>query len=59
MVPSVHDIEEIHDLLTREDAISMARDEITYLDDMSLDGDIPDDVSDIEIVEIEGMFSAS
>jgi hypothetical protein len=28
----------------------MARDEIAYLDELSLEGDIPDDVSDIEEV---------
>jgi hypothetical protein len=34
-------------LEAHEDAIIIAQDEITYLDDLSLEGDIPDNLSDI------------
>jgi hypothetical protein len=43
-VPSVDNIKEIADFLVPEDAIMMARDKIACLDDMSLEGDLPDDV---------------
>ncbi len=36
----------IAELETKEDAIMMAQDEIACLDDMSLEGDIPDNLSD-------------
>jgi hypothetical protein len=42
----LEDIAAIAELESHEDAIMMARDEIGCLDDMSLEGDIADDVSD-------------
>jgi hypothetical protein len=41
---------------TMEDAILIARQEFDYLDDMSLEGDIPDDVSDIREVREKALF---
>jgi hypothetical protein len=41
----VDDIAAVTKLETEEDAIIIAQDEITYLDDLSLEGDIADDVS--------------
>jgi hypothetical protein len=46
LLHSVDDILAIAELETPADAIMMAQDEIACLDDMSLEGDIPDDVSD-------------
>jgi hypothetical protein len=43
----VEDIAAITELETLQDAITMARDEIACLDNMSLEGDIPDDILDI------------
>jgi hypothetical protein len=45
-LPSVDDIAMIAKLETHEDAIMMAQDKIVCLDDMSLEGDIPDNLSD-------------
>jgi hypothetical protein len=45
-LPSVDDIREIAESELEEDAILMARNEITCLDDLSLEGDVPDDMSD-------------
>jgi hypothetical protein len=45
-LPSVDDIAAIAELETEEDAIFIAQDEIGYLDYLSLEGDIPDDLSD-------------
>ena len=59
LVPSIHDIDEIANLLTPENAIIMAREEIAYLDDMSLEGDVPDDVSDIVEVHKKALFNTS
>ena len=47
-LPSVDDIAEIAENETEENAILIARTEISCLDDLSLEGDIPEDVSDIE-----------
>jgi hypothetical protein len=55
-VASVDDIKVIADFLDYEDAIMMARDEIACLDDMSLDGDLPDDVSDNGDDREKGLF---
>jgi hypothetical protein len=44
-LPSVDDIMMITGLETHEDASMMARDEIVCLNGMSLEGDIPDNVS--------------
>jgi hypothetical protein len=38
------------------DAIMMARDEIACLDDMSLDGDLPDNISDNGDDREKGLF---
>jgi hypothetical protein len=43
---SVDDIAAVVAWASGEDAIFIAQDEIACLDDMSLEGDIPDDVSD-------------
>ena len=45
-LPSVDNIGAIAELETHEDVIMMAREEIACLNDMSLEGDIPDNVSD-------------
>jgi hypothetical protein len=45
-LPSVDDIAAIAENATMENAIFIAQTEISCLDDLSLDGDIPDDVSD-------------
>jgi hypothetical protein len=42
----VEDIRAIAELETREDAIMMGQDESDCLDNLSLEGDNPDDVSD-------------
>ncbi len=47
-LPSVDDIAEIAENETEENAILIARAEISCLDDLSIEGDIPEDVSDIE-----------
>ena len=44
---------------TQEDAIFIAQDEIACLDDMSLEGDIPDDVSDIVDNREKALFTGS
>jgi hypothetical protein len=44
-LPSVDDIAAIAKNATMENAIFIAQTEISCLDDLSLDGDIPDDVS--------------
>jgi hypothetical protein len=45
-LPSVDDIPAIAENNSDENAILIARIEIACLDDLSLEGDIPDDVSD-------------
>ena len=47
-LPSVDDIAAIAENETEENAIFIARTEIACLDELSLDGDIPDDVSATE-----------
>jgi hypothetical protein len=47
-LPSVDDITEIAENETEENAIFMAKTEISCLDDLSIKGDIPGDVSDTE-----------
>jgi hypothetical protein len=56
---SVEHIAAISELETTRDAILIAQDEIGYLDDLSLEGDIPDDVSDIEEVRQKDLFTGS
>ena len=58
-LPSVDDIAAIAELDTDENAIIIAQAEIDYLDDLSLEGDIPDDVSDIEEVRQKDLFTSS
>ena len=47
-LPSVDDIAAIAENETNENAIFIAQTEIDCLDDLSLEGDIPDDVSDTD-----------
>ena len=47
-MPSVDDIAEIAENETEENAVLIAQTEIDCLDDLSLEGDIPDDVSDTQ-----------
>jgi hypothetical protein len=58
-LPSVNDIMAIAQLETQEDAIIIAQNEIAYLDDMSLEGDTNDDVSDIREVVRKALFTSS
>jgi hypothetical protein len=58
-LPSVDDIKEIAECMLHEDAIWVARDEIACLDDMSLDGDLPDNISDNGDDREKGMFPES
>ena len=45
-LPSVDDIAEVAETVSNENAILIARREISLLDELSLEGDIPDDISD-------------
>ena len=56
---SVEDIRAIAELETREDAIMMGQDEIDCLDNLSLEGDVPDDVSDSGENREKALFSTS
>jgi hypothetical protein len=47
-LPSVDDIAEIAENETEENAILIAQTEISCLDDLSIEGDIPEDISDTE-----------
>jgi hypothetical protein len=47
-LPSVDNIAEIAENETEENAILIAKTEISCLDDLSIKGDIPEDVSDME-----------
>jgi hypothetical protein len=47
-LPSVDNIAEIAENETEENAILIAQTEISCLDDLSIEGDIPADVSDTE-----------
>jgi hypothetical protein len=59
-LPSEDDIAAIAELETHEeDAIMMAQDKTACLHDMSLEGDIPDNVSDIRENREEDLFTAS
>jgi hypothetical protein len=58
-LPSVDNIVAIAKLETHEDAIMMARDEIACLNDMSLEGDIPDNVSDSGEAQQKALFTGS
>jgi hypothetical protein len=58
-LPSVDNIAVIAELGTPEDAIMMAQDEIACLDNMSLEGDLPDNISDKGENREEALFTAS
>jgi hypothetical protein len=58
-LPSVDGIVMIAELETLEDAIMMAQDEIACHDDMSLEGDIPDNVSDSGEAWEKALFTGS
>jgi hypothetical protein len=47
-LPSVDNIAEIAENETEENAILIAQTEISCLDDLSMKGDIPEDISDTE-----------
>jgi hypothetical protein len=47
-LPSVDDIAEIAKKETEENAILIAQTEISCLDDLSIEGDIPEDISNTE-----------
>jgi hypothetical protein len=47
-LPSVDDIAEIAKNETEENAILIAQTEISCLDDLSIEGDIPEDILDTE-----------
>jgi hypothetical protein len=55
----VEDIAVIAELGTHEDAIMMAQDKIACLDNMSIEGDLPDNISDIGENWEEALFTAS
>jgi hypothetical protein len=46
-LPFVNDILDIAENESKENAIFIAQTEIDWLDDLSLKGDVPDDVSDM------------
>ena len=56
---SFEDMIAIAELETKEDAIMMAQDEIACLDDMSLEGDVPDNISDNGENPEEALFTGS
>jgi hypothetical protein len=58
-LPSVDDIAMIAKLETHEDAIMLARDKIACLDDMPLEGDIPDNVLDSGEAWEKALFTGS
>jgi hypothetical protein len=45
-LPSIGDIADVIANSCSEDAIIIAKSETTLLDDISLEGDVPDDISD-------------
>jgi hypothetical protein len=58
-LPLVDNIAAIAKLEAHEDAIISAQEEIDCLHDMSLEGDIPDDVSDIGDAREKALFTGS
>ncbi len=58
-MPSVDDIAGIAENETEENAVLIAQTEIGCLDDLSLQGDIPDDVSEKEDDKEKALFSES
>ncbi len=59
LLPSVNNIAAIAKLEAHKDAIIIAQDEITYLDDLSLEGDIPNDVLDIVEDREKALFTGN
>jgi hypothetical protein len=55
----VDDIAATAKLEAEGDAIFMMQGEITYLNDLSLEGDIPNDASDITEVRKKALFGGS
>jgi hypothetical protein len=53
------DIRAIAELETREDAIMLGQDKIECLDNLSLEGDVPDNVSDSGENREKGLLSTS
>jgi hypothetical protein len=47
-LPSVDDIAAVAEILTEENTIFIAQTEIDCLDELSLEGDLPDDLSEEE-----------
>jgi hypothetical protein len=47
-LPSIDDIAQIAENETEENAILIAQTEISCLDDLSIEGDIPEDISNTE-----------
>jgi hypothetical protein len=58
-MPSVDGIGAIAEVLTEGDAIVIAQAKIEYLDELSIEGDIPDNVSDIEEVRQKDLFTGN
>ena len=58
-LPSISDIAEVYKYSTEEDAIIIAQSEIACLDDVSLDGDIPDDISENGQDHSKDLFTGS
>ena len=58
-LPSISDIAEVYKYSTEKDAIIIAKSEIACLDNVSLDGDIPDDVSDTGEDRSKDLFTGS
>ncbi len=44
-LPSISDIAKVYQMACEEDATIIAQSEIAYLDDLSLQGDVPDNIS--------------
>jgi hypothetical protein len=56
---SISDIAEVCRNSSREDAIIIAKSDIALLDDVDLEEDIPDDVSDSAEDRQNGLFTSS
>jgi hypothetical protein len=58
-LPSVDNIAAIAELETHKDGIMKAQDKIACLNNMSLEGDIPDNILDIGENREEALFTVS
>jgi hypothetical protein len=58
-LPLVDDIAAIAELEAHKDAIIMVQEKIDCLDDMSLEGDVPDGMSDIRKAREKALFTGS